>query len=560
MLFPLEFYTFSAKNYQVSNQGESCGRPNILFGASAFRTSVVPLSCAGEGAIHLILNRKVVHSSLPPATTALDYIRREKRLTGTKEACREGDCGACTILLGEVKENQVEYRPVCSCLLPLGDLAGKHLITIEGLNPEENEKGKGLNPIQQTLADRGAIQCGFCTPGFVMAITGYFLNHPQLDYREAVNSVDGNICRCTGYSSIKRAIAYLIEEFAPLLKAPGDHLAKLVDLGLVPRYLLTITDRLNRLNKSLQRKTAAGKKKSAVVVAGGTDLLVQQPELLINKNIEFISGNKEMAGIFRRQERIYLGSGVTAGELMESALLREIFPRFPDYLKLVSSTLIRNRATVGGNILNASPIGDLSVMLLALNASLTLKSNRGGIRKLLLRDFFLDYKKVALHDDELIRQIDFAVSGEKGSRTSVVKASDSRKPAGGALDARQPLLFNFEKVSRRRHLDIAGVNSAISIKSDGQVLNEVHLSAGGVAPIPLYLSGGSKFLKGKQLSEELLAELLEICIEEISPITDVRGTAQYKRLLLQQLILAHFLVLFPNIITEELIDSMRKAK
>lgn len=513
-----------------------------------------------EGVIHFILNREVVHSSLPPATAALDYIRREKRLTGTKEACREGDCGACTILLGELKENQVKYRPVCSCLLPLGDMAGKHLITIEGLNPEENEKTKGLNPIQQALADKGAIQCGFCTPGFVMAITGYFLNHPQLDYREAVNSVDGNICRCTGYSSIKRALAYLIEEFAPLLKASGDHLTKLVDLGLVPPYLLNMTDRLSQLNKSLQRETAAGKIKSAVVVAGGTDLLVQQPELLINKNMEFISGNREMAGIFRQQDRIYIGSGVTAGELMESALLREIFPRFPDYLELVSSTLIRNRATVGGNILNASPIGDFSVMLLALDASLTLKSKRGESRKLVLRNFFLDYKKVALRNDELIQQIDFAVSEKKGLQTAGIKVSNSRKPAGRALNARLPLLFNFEKVSRRRHLDIAGVNSAISVRSDGQVLNDVHLSAGGVAPVPLYLSGGSKFLKGKRLSQELLAELLKICIEEISPITDVRGTAQYKRLLLQQLILAHFLVLFPNIITEELIGSMRKAK
>lgn len=553
MLFPLEFYTLSAKNYQVQ-------RPNILFGTSAFRTSVVPPGCAGQGNVHFILNREVVHSSLPPATAALDYIRREKRLTGTKEACREGDCGACTILLGELKENQVKYHPVCSCLLPLGDLAGKHLITIEGLNPEENEKNKGLNPIQQALADRGAIQCGFCTPGFVMSITGYFLNHPQLNYREAVNSVDGNICRCTGYSSIKRALACLIEEFAPLLKAPGDHLTKLVDLGLVPRYLLTMTDRLSRLNKNLQRETAAGKIKSAVVVAGGTDLLVQQPELLINKNIKFISGNREMTGIFRQNDRVYIGSGVTAGELMESALLREIFPSIPDYLKLVSSTLIRNRATVGGNILNASPIGDLSVMLLALDASLTLKSGNGATRKLLLRNFFLDYKKVALRKDELIQQIDFAVSGQNGLQTAAVKASASRKSAGSALNTRQPLLFNFEKVSRRRHLDIAGVNSAISVKSDGEILNEVHLSAGGVAPIPLYLSGGSKFLKGKRLSKELLAELLKICVEEISPITDVRGTTQYKRLLLQQLILAHFLVLFPNLITEELIDSVRKTK
>ena len=513
-----------------------------------------------EGVIHFILNREVVHSSLPPATTVLDYIRREKRLTGTKEACREGDCGSCTILLGELKENQVKYRPVCSCILPLGDMTGKHLITIEGLNPGEKEKSKGLNPTQQALVDHGAIQCGFCTPGFVMAITGYFLNHPQLDYRDAVNCVDGNICRCTGYSSIKRALANLIEEFAPLLKGPGDHLTKLVDLGIVPPYLLTMTDRLSQLNKSFQQETAAGKIESAVVMAGGTDLLVQQPDLLINKNIKFISGNREMAGIFRQQDRIYIGSGVTAGELIESALLREIFPRFPGYLQLVSSTLIRNRATVGGNILNASPIGDLSIMLLALDASLTLKSNKGELRKLLLRDFFLDYKKVALQNDELIQQIDFAVSSEKGSQTTGVKESDSRKPAGRPLDARLPLFFNFEKVSRRRHLDIAGVNSAISVKSDGQLLNEVHLSAGGVAPIPFYLSESSKFLKGKQLSKELLVDLLNICVEEISPITDVRGTAQYKLLLLQQLILAHFLVLFPSIITEELVDSMRKAK
>ena len=155
--------------------------------------------------IRFILNSEVVSTDLPPGNILVDFIRYEQNLKGTKIGCREGDCGACVVLVGEIKNDDLEYQSLTSCLTPLANVHNKHVVTIEGINMD------GLNPIQQAMADESATQCGFCTPGFVMSFAGFCLSRDENTHQNAIASVDGNICRCTGYKSIERAAEKITE-------------------------------------------------------------------------------------------------------------------------------------------------------------------------------------------------------------------------------------------------------------------------------------------------------------------------------------------------------------
>jgi xanthine dehydrogenase small subunit len=223
-----------------------------------------------------------------------------------------------------------------------------------------------------------------------------------------------------------------------------------------------------------------------------------------------------------------LGAATTASHLLHSDLMCNMLPQLPQYLKLVSSTPIRNMGTVAGNFINGSPIGDLTIMFLALGASITLADPAGNTRELALPDLYLGYKKLAKAPEEQVTEISFPTPFPRDH-------------------------FNFEKVSKRTHLDIASVNSAAWLRMDGDFIQAARLSAGGVGPVPLYLASTSEFLVGRELTAETVAAANEVMQTEISPISDVRGTADYKRLLLRQLLLAHFLKFAPSIELGELI-------
>jgi xanthine dehydrogenase small subunit len=469
--------------------------------------------------LRFILNDETVESSLPPGTVVLDFLRREQRLTGTKEGCREGDCGACTVLLGEpgvAGEQVVEYRVVNSCLLPLGDVEGKHLVSIEGLN--RSVEDLSLTPVQQKLVDQGAIQCGFCTPGFVVSLTGYLLSARGWDYEAAVDAVAGNICRCTGYASIKRAIDELLAELSGSQDS-GDpdrgHLERLVALRVLPEYFLSIPSRLRALRAMMP---ADSRSPGHTVVAGGTDLFVQKPEELVESSLRFVSKKEKLHQIRIEKSRLILGAGVSMEEVKDIPVLRERIPQLVAALPLIASVPIRNRATLGGNIVNASPIGDFTVMLLALGAVLGFENGK-NTRDLPLDQFYKGYKHLNKKPGELLSWISLPL--EEGC-------------------------FSFEKVSRRRHLDIASVNSAAWISTQDGRINKARIAAGGVAPVPLFLARSSDYLTGKPFSQENLEQVLTLIQQEISPISDVRGSDRYKRLLLRQLVLAHFFKLFPE--------------
>lgn len=465
--------------------------------------------------IHFILNNEEIETPAPAGTTLLDFIRYGQQLTGTKIGCREGDCGACTILVGEYKEDKLNYKSATSCLMPLGNAAGKHIVTVEGINLT------GLNFVQESFVKMGASQCGFCTPGFIVSLTGHCLAEKKSTYEDAIDSINGNICRCTGYKSIEKAAAAIHQKLEQ--RENISSLAFSVQNGIVPSYFLGIKDRLKNLTVGTEQIHSPKK------VGGGTDLYVQQHDTIVHEQNQYVLYDDTLKGISQKENKGILGASTVVAEMDDSPVFQQHFKDLKKYIKLVSSTPIRNMATIAGNFTNASPIGDLTIFFLALDTSLHLTD--GNIsRHLPLRDYYLGYKQLNKKAEEYIHEIQFELPGPDD-------------------------LFNFEKVCKRTHLDIASVNTAIFLKMENGVIVSAGLSAGGVGPIPTFLIKSSQFLSGKKVSEALVLELIEMVQTEISPISDARGTETYKRLLLSQLIKAHFIKLFPSLNIQLLLAS-----
>lgn len=450
--------------------------------------------------LNLILNNENIGTHLSPGMPLLDFIRYHQHLTGTKTGCNEGDCGACTVLIGELRDNELQYRTFTSCLTPLGNVQGKHVVTIEGINMDT------LTPVQQAMVDQSATQCGFCTPGFIVSLTGFCLGRQT----DPIAAIDGNICRCTGYKSIERAAATVKELLVSRNEEEPIDFA--VDHAIVPGYFKGIKERLELLiavNGEHAFENAEELQMNTQLVAGGTDLYVQKPEELMEIPLNFAWNAAK--DITKHDNIITLGAAVTVSDLLESPIMQAHFPELKSYIKKVSSTPIRNMATIAGNFINASPIGDFTIFFLVLNT--ILEFNNGRI--LPLAELYKGYKELDRNPDEYIQRITFEL----------------------------PSLFHFEKVSKRTHLDIASVNTAINISVKGSIVSGVRISAGGVGPVPLLLKATMAYLTGKKIDENVVAEAIQTAWKEISPISDTRGSAEYKRLLLGQLIKAHFITL-----------------
>ncbi len=464
--------------------------------------------------IKFILNNQTIETDLPKGATVLDFVRYHKNLKGTKIGCREGDCGACTILVGELLDNSVKYRTQTSCLMPIANANGKHIVTIEGINKENGE----LTEVQSAMVDESGTQCGFCTVGFVMSLTGFCVDDNPKTNEMAISAIDGNICRCTGYKSIERAALSLLEEEKRRKgEKEKDWLNNAIQKEIVPEYFATIKERLKEITNSEIPNPKSQIPNPKSFVSGGTDLYVQCPEEMIHASAENLFDNSELRFIKESGEFIEIGASVVVTDLLESPLMQNLFPNLYKHLKLVSSTPIRNMATLAGNFVNASPIGDMTAWFLALDAEILVRTASGSDRVIPLRDFYLGYKQLAKAEDEFIHTIRFQTDFTH---------------------------FNFEKVCKRTYLDIASVNTGVSLQVAGSLINHAHVSVGGVAPVPLYLRKTSHFLRGKEINEMTIAEANEIIQTEINPISDVRGSESYKRLLARQLFTAHFVELF----------------
>jgi len=315
--------------------------------------------------IDFICNSEKVIAEVHPGLSLLDFLRKNLALTGTKEGCREGDCGACTVLMSELNGKEIDYYSINSCLFPIGDVNGKQVVTVEGFNTD------GLSIVQESFIEEGASQCGFCTPGFIVSLTGYFLSNKSFNPNDAIESMDGNICRCTGHSSIIRAAQKSAEILSSNITNQSDHISALIKSGLIPDYFSDIPKRL----KQLKQEKLSDEKKivSNFYISGGTDLFVQKWENILKNDVKLLSSNGISSEIIEENGRCIVGAAATVSDLINSDIISKYLPRLKEQLKLFGSLPIRNSATVGGNIVNASPIADITSILLALNAVVHLK-------------------------------------------------------------------------------------------------------------------------------------------------------------------------------------------
>jgi xanthine dehydrogenase small subunit len=484
------------------------------------------------------LNETLHELEVREESLALDWIRDEAGLKGTKEGCREGDCGACLVLLGgRGPDGEVQWRSVTSCTLAMGELDGRHLVTIEGL------ASAGLTPVMEAMVDEGASQCGFCSPGFVLALTGYLVTGARIDPVEAMVAIEGNLCRCTGYGSIRRAAAILSRDFADLPAALEPRLRALSARGVIPAGLaaLMADPPAPARAKEAPRPGTDSSQSAGLVLGGGTDWFVRNPDPEPGTNAVFMYRSPAARSISRvdrgGEPYIELGAAVSETDFFASPLVRQAAPGIERFEADVASPPIRNRATLAGNIANASPIADMTAMLIALGAEVTVATGQSGgpggqgpsgERTIAIEDFFFAYKKIDLRSGETITKVTF--------------------PSGWTA-------FAFEKAAKRERLDIATVNCAVAVRmaTDGTIF-QARYAAGGVAAVPLRLKDVETAMTGRKPSAALVREVGSLASAAGTPMSDVRGSSAYRVRLLERLAWAACIRLWPELgLAEELL-------
>lgn len=474
-------------------------------------------------ALEFILNGKTVRAeNLSPNTTLLEFLRAHG-LTGTKEGCAEGDCGACSVALVESGANgKPTYRAVNSCLMPICLVAGRELVSVEGVGNSAlrapHSAFSGLHPVQRAMAEGYGSQCGYCTPGFICSLfEGYYRDDLKTD-ADLDEQLAGNLCRCTGYRPIRDAALNAFacqtrntergikDEFAERLKSADPKLgaASFANAGEKFFRPLSLREVFQRLKENPDAKLIAGATELGLAI---TKRFKKFATLI---STEAVAELKSVAGT---RDEFRIGAAVTLTEIEDK--LGAEFPALGDMLRVFGSRQIRNRATMGGNLVTASPIGDSAPVLLALDAKIILASATGE-RVLPLNDFFVAYRTTALRPEEILKTILIprGVSAPQLTRRSA-----------------------WFKVSKRREMDISTVAAAFVVDLDEQkMVRHVRLAFGGVAALPSRARKTEAALRGKIWSQETVQSVLPVLEKEFLPISDVRGSAEYRRGLITSLL------------------------
>jgi xanthine dehydrogenase small subunit len=438
--------------------------------------------------------------------TLLDWLRLRDAAVGTKEGCAEGDCGACTVILARTKNGRVVHQPVNACILLAGQADGAEVLTVEDLTPAGSE----LDPVQEAMLRLHGSQCGFCTPGIVMSLAALHREAPRPVSRQAVcDQLAGNLCRCTGYRPIIEAALEACAMPKPEIPSPrvaavgalqdnrsifsGDDAA----FFAAPRTEAELGDLLARYP-------------DALVVAGSTDAGLWLTKALISApRVIWLARVEGLDRIERTGTALTIGATATVADA--SRELGALAPDFAEVIRRFGSTQVRASATVGGNIANASPIGDLAPCLIALGASLELGAG-DAIRTMPLEDFFIAYKKQDRRPGEIVRRISIEFPDPATS-------------------------FRAYKITKRMDEDISSVLGAFAFHTDGRRITSARIAFGGMAGIPARARATERALAGLDLdAPSTWLSSLDCLAGEFQPLSDHRASAAYRSLVARNLL------------------------
>lgn len=464
--------------------------------------------------VFLLNDEETRIANCDPSMTLLDYVRETRRLTGTKEGCREGDCGACTVVVITPGKAAPQVKAINSCILFLPTLDGSAVITVEGVAP----KGE-LHPVQRELVDCHGSQCGFCTPGFVMSLLAADLNLETPSEVRLNEILSGNLCRCTGYRPIADAAQAILSRPREQDNRVAETLERLLRLATdEPLDFEFVCDRRGTLRYSAPRTlealvTLLAASPDATLLAGGTDvgLWVTKQHRKLRRIVD-LTKVVELNEIREEVDRVVIGAGVSYTNARPA--LAANFPEFGPLIARIASEPVRNSGTIGGNIANGSPIGDMPPALIALGARIVLASARGE-RTLLLEEFFLEYGKQDRATDEVLVRIE------------VPKMATAAR-------------FRAFKISKRFDQDISSVCGAFHAELNGDRLSNVRICFGGMAGTPKRASHVEQMLEGMACDCTTLELAITALARDYSPLTDHRASAEYRLLVAGNLLRKFF--------------------
>lgn len=464
--------------------------------------------------IRFLLNDQVCEiADLDPNLTLLRYLREQEKLTGTKEGCAEGDCGACTVAVGEIIAGQIQYRAVNACILFLGMLDGKHILTVEHLRSANGD----LHPAQQAMVDNHGSQCGYCTPGFVMSLFTMYRDGGQTSRQQIDDSLAGNLCRCTGYGPIIDSATTMLTqdentEWPERLTSAAAQLQAWHNDQVMLRYQCALGSYL--APRSLGELQIALKDNAkATILAGATDvgLWVTKMGRRLDPLID-ITRIEALHQINETPDTLTIGSAVRYSDVND--LLTAKFPELGELVRRIGATQVRNSGTIGGNIANGSPIGDTPPALIALNASITL--NKQGIRRTIaLEEFYIDYGKQDRAADEFLETIHIPLT-DQGD-------------------------FRCHKLSKRFDQDITATLGAFNVKViDGRV-QSARIAFGGMAATPKRATACEAALLGQGWDETTVEIACTALADDFTPLSDMRASADYRLGAAQNLLRKYYL-------------------
>ena len=454
--------------------------------------------------------RNAVHAvtDVAPTQTILQHLREDLRCTGTKEGCAEGDCGACTVVIGSLENGQLEMKAVNSCIQFTPTLDGKALFTVEDLQLPDGR----LHPVQQALVECHGSQCGFCTPGFAMSLWGMYLKQEgQAPSRCQVDdALSGNLCRCTGYRPIIEAAGRMVE----LPRAEFDR-------GAVREALLSLqrsegTTYMHEGRSFHAPRTLAelvalrSAHPQALILAGSTDVGLWVTKQMRELNdIIYIGNVLELKAVTEADGMLEIGAGVTLQDAY-AAVCRHYPDELSEMWQRFASLPIRNAGTLGGNVANGSPIGDSMPWLIALGARLVLRG-AGGERELALEDFYLGYQKKDMQLDEFVAALRVPL------------------PQDGVR-------FRTYKLAKRFDQDISAVCAAFALTLDGSVVTVARIAFGGMAATPKRAAQAEAVLTGRAWNEAALVEAMAALAQDYAPLSDMRASSSYRMKTAQNLL------------------------